>query len=305
MSDLSATVGPSWELEEGASIARGRSVLKRFSTNSELYDTYLVWDEVRFAVMVAKLIRPDRIGHDSARRGLKREATALKRLQHPVVVRAFDVVHAGPYPHVLLEHLEGFTLRAVVRREGPLPLEQVLPLALHMASALHYFASESYVHLDVKPDNIIMGLPPRLIDLSLARSVRDCQAIKGLIGTDAYMAPEQCTPGQGDSIGTPADVWGLAATLYYACTGTVPFPRPARDDRLTLADRFPQIEDEPVPLPLSVPEPLRKIIIQGLRRSAVDRPTASELAISLQSLVAELPHRFVMTRWGWQARSGE
>jgi serine/threonine protein kinase len=279
-------------------------VLKRFHANSELYDTYLVWDEQRFAVMVAKLIRPDRISDDAARRGLKREAAALKRLQHPVVVRAFDVVHAGPHPHVLLEHLEGFTLRAVVRREGPLPLEQVLPLALHIASALHYFASESYVHLDVKPDNIIMGIPPRLIDLSLARTVRDCRAIKGLIGTDAFMAPEQCTPGEGGPIGPPADVWGLAATLYYACAGTVPFPRPAREDRLTLADRFPQIEDEPVPLPVSVPEELREVILQGLRREQADRPSASELATSLQSLVAELPHRFVMTRWGWQPRSG-
>src|SRR5437588_2817569 len=241
MTDLSATVATSWEFEEGTEIAPGRSVLKRFHANSELYDTYLVWDERHFAVMVAKLIRPDRVGDNRARRGLKREAVALRRLEHPVVVRAFDAVHTGPNPHVLLEHLEGFTLRAVVRREGPLPLEQCLPLALHIASALHYFAREEYVHLDVKPDNLIMGLPPRLIDLSLARSVRDCRAIKGLVGTDAYMAPEQCTPGQGPLIGPPADVWGLAATLYYACAGTVPFPRPPREARDTLADRVRQL----------------------------------------------------------------
>jgi serine/threonine protein kinase len=55
----------------------------------------------------------------------------------------------GPYPHVLVEHLEGPTLRRLIRRGGPLPAQQVLPLALHVAAALHYMASEEMVHLDV------------------------------------------------------------------------------------------------------------------------------------------------------------
>lgn len=303
MTDITPTLPESWEFEEGMFIAPGRSVLKRIGSPSELYDTYLVWDEPRFAIVVAKVIRPDRVDDSWAYRGLEREALALKRLQHPVVVRGFDVVHDRPYPHVLLEHLEGFTLRSTVHRQGPLPIEQVLPLALHIASALHYFASEGYVHLDVKPANIIMGAPPRLIDLSLARSVDECASITGWIGTDVFMAPEQCIPGQGEPIGPPADVFGLAATLYYACSGgNVPFPRPAEEDRHTLADRFPQLEDEPVPLPPSVPPALQEVINRSLQRSPADRPTASELAMALQPLVAELPHRYVMTKWGWEPR---
>jgi len=294
----------SWEFEEGTPIAPGRSVLKRIGGTSELYDTYLVWDERRFAIVVAKVLRPDQIGNPAAHRGLKREAHALRRLQHPVVVRSFDVVTTRPYPHVLLEHLEGFTLRSTVRRQGQLSLEQVLPLALHIASALHYFATEGYVHLDVKPANIIMGAPCRLIDLSLARSVRDCQSIKRYVGTDAYMAPEQCLAGQGGPpIGPPADVFGLAATLQFACTRADPFPRPPENERYTLADRFPQIEDEPTPLPATVPEPLRRIIGQGLRRDPNERPTAAEFAMALQPLVAELPHRFVLTKSGWDVRA--
>src|SRR5579859_5043147 len=139
--------GNTWGFSEGDEIAPGRSVLQRIGSPSELYDTYLVWDERRFAVMVAKVIRPDQLDQDVARRSLKREALALGRLHHPVVVRAFEVVDRGQYPHVLLEHLEGFTLRSTVRREGALPFEQILPLALHIASALHYFAQEEYVHL--------------------------------------------------------------------------------------------------------------------------------------------------------------
>jgi serine/threonine protein kinase len=302
MSDLSVMPAERWDFEEGTAIADGRTVLKRLGGESELYDTYLVWDEARFAIMVAKVIRPDRVGHGSAQRGLEREARALERLQHPVVVRSFDVVTDGPFPHVLLEHLEGFTLRSVVHREGTLPLEQLLPLALHMASALHYFAGEGYVHLDVKPANIIMGVPPRLIDLSLVHSLSEAQTLGGPVGTDAFMSPEQCIPGEGEEIGPAADVFGLGATLYYACTRTVPFPRPPAAERYTLADRFPQLEDQPVPLPAHVPGELRELLPEMLRRRPQDRPTASELAMALQPLVAGLPHRFVMTKSGWRAR---
>jgi serine/threonine protein kinase len=303
MTDVTETLIDSWAFEEGALIAPGRSILQRIGSSSELYDSYLVWDETRFAIVVAKVIRPDRIDDPSAYRGLKREITALKHLHHPIVVRAFDFVPQRPYPHVLLEHLEGFTLRSTVHRQGQLPIEQLLPLALHIASALHYFACEGYVHLDVKPANIIMGVPPRLIDLSLVRTVKECASIKALIGTDAFMAPEQCEAGQGDPIGPPADVFGLAATLYYACSGgKAPFPRPNPEDRHTLADRFPQLEDDPLPLPVNVPAPIQEVIFQGLRRRPDDRPVASELALALQPLVAELPHRFVMTKWGWEPR---
>ena len=79
----------------------------------------------------------------------------------------------GPYPHVLIEHLEGPSLRSLIKRHGALPLEQVLPLCAHVAAALHYMAEMRMLHLDVKPDNIIMGVPPRLIDLSIATKAED------------------------------------------------------------------------------------------------------------------------------------
>ena len=300
MSEPTIAEVSSWGFEEGAEIAEGRSVLKPIGSASELYDTYLVWDEQRFSIMVAKVIRPDRVSDDSAYNGLRREVWALERLQHPIVVRAFDAVLTEPHPHVLLEHLEGFTLRSVIRRQGAIPPEQALPLALHVASALHYFAGEDAVHLDVKPDNIIMSAPPRLIDLSLVHSVEDANALTSAVGTDAYMAPEQCIPGEGEPIGPATDVWGLGATLYYACAATVPFPRPAREDRHTLADRFPQLEDDPWPLPSEVPANLRELIVAMLRRDPTERPAASEVAGALQPLVAQLPHRYVMTKWGWR-----
>jgi serine/threonine protein kinase len=293
--------GASWGFEEGTPIADERSVLQRLG-GGELYDTYLVWDGHRFTVAVAKLLRPDRVEDNSGYSGMQREVDALARLSHPVVVRCFDVAFDGPHPHLLLEHLEGASLYRVVRRQGRLPMEQVLPVALHVAAALHYFAAEGFVHLDVKPENIIMGVPPRLIDLSLVHSLEEARELTARVGTDAFMPPEQCDPTTRGPIGTPADVWGLAATLHFAITASVPYPRPAREDRHTLEDRFPQLADEPLPLTGKAPPELAELIEATLRQPPEQRPTASDFALALQPLVAALPRRFVMSKSGWRAQ---
>src|SRR5918999_460337 len=128
-----------WGLAEGDGIAPGRSVLKLIG-GGHRYEVYLVWDDKLFAVMVAKVLRPDIAGDESDIRGLRRESEALDRLSHPVLMRGFGADSKGPCPHVLVEHLEGPTLRRLVRRGGPLPLEQLLPLAAHVAAALSYMA---------------------------------------------------------------------------------------------------------------------------------------------------------------------
>ena len=144
--------------------------------------------------MVAKLLRPDQVEDAGALRELRCEADALAALAHPVLVRGFDAVVDGPHPHLLIELLEGPTLRELIEQGDTLALEQLLPLAMHTAAALHYMAGEGWVHLDVKPANIVMGAPPRLIDLSVARTVARARRLRRAIGTDAYMAPEQCLP---------------------------------------------------------------------------------------------------------------
>ena len=286
----------SWKLSEGDEIAQGRSVLKLLGGGNR-YEAYLVWDEHMFAPMVAKLIRPDQVEDESALRGLRREAEALEALAHPVILRGFDAVLDPPHPHVLVEHLEGPTLRRLIRRGGPLPAEQVLPLALHAAAALHYMAGEGWLHLDLKPDNIVMGIPPRVIDLSLARTFERAARVRDPIGTNAYMPPEQCLP-NGD-IGPPADVWGLGATLYHAVAGQRPFRKPGS----TAADadpeeRFPQLVDEVRPWPVRVRAVLSEAILSCLRPNPAERPTASGLALRLQPLMAALPSKLVLGRRG-------
>lgn len=271
----------SWDLEHGEAIAAGRFVIEPLG-GGRRYEAYLVFDERLLTLTVAKLLRPDRVEDERSVRALEREAELLSRLAHPVLVRGFDAVLDGPYPHLLLEHLDGANLRRLLKRHGPLPLEQLVPIAVNVCAALHYLGTEGVVHLDVKPANIVVGVPPRVIDLGSARTLDEAAGRRKPIGTIAYMAPEQCDPAASGGIGPAADVWGLGATLYHALTGEVPFPRAteAGED----APRYPQLDDDPPPLPRRVPPALGEVVLAMLARDPGERPTPAEVAERLEPL---------------------
>lgn len=286
---------PSWGFEEGDEIDRGRVVLKAIGGGNR-YEVCLVWDESLFALAVAKVLRPDQAEDEKALRDLGREVEILESLAHPTLVRSFGAVLDGPHPHVLIEHLEGPSLRRLIGRDGAIPLQQLLPLAAHVAGALQYMSNAGYVHLDVKPDNIVMGVPPRLIDLSIARTVERAAETRGPIGTDPYMAPEQCVDEpDGLPIGPPADAWGLGATLFHAVSGQKPFPPGSGDEG---PERFPQLVEEPEPLPKRLPAELRTLIGELLNREPAARPSCGEVVERLEPLVAELPRKIRLARRG-------
>ena len=99
-------------------------------------------------------------------------------------------------PHLVLEHLEGPRLSSLIRRYGPLPPEQLVPLATQLCSALHYLAAEGVVHLDVKPANTIMAAPPRLIDLSVAMPLAAARALERSSGHRRLHGPGAVRPGR-------------------------------------------------------------------------------------------------------------
>lgn len=283
----------SWGFEEGEEIAPGRAVLKTLGGGNR-YEACLVWDDSLFALAVAKVLRPDQAEEEKALRDLGREVEVLESLAHPSLVRCFDAVVGGRHPHVLIEHLEGPSLRRLIKRDGAIALDQLLPLAAHVAGALQYMANSGYVHLDVKPDNIIMGVPPRLIDLSIARSLERAEKTEGPIGTDPYMPPEQCEPGHG-AIGPAADSWGLGATLFHAVAGEKPFP-PSSGDKG--AERFPQLGEPPAELPATTPAALRLLIGELLDPDPARRPSCGDAVERLEPLIAELPRKMKLTRRG-------
>ncbi len=285
----------SWDFEEGEELHPGRAVLKTIGGGNR-YEVCLVWDEGLFALAVAKALRPDQAADEKALRDLEHEVEALDSLAHPTLVRSFDAVLDGPRPHVLIEHLDGPSLRRLIKRDGAIPLEQLLPLAAHVAGALQYMAQSGYVHLDVKPDNIVMGLPPRLIDLSIARTLERAARTQGPLGTDPYMPPEQCVgDGSFGEIGPAADSWGVGATLFHAIAGEKPFPRGSGEAG---PERFPQLVQEPGPLPSHVPAELRELVLELLDRDPTSRPSCGEVVERLQPLVAAQPRKLKLGRRG-------
>lgn len=286
-----------WEFVEGDEIVPGRHAV-RLLGGGHRYEAYVAWDEVLHALVVVKIIRPKLLDDVFARSAMAQEAEALELLEHPSIVRSFDAVLDGDRPHLTLEFLDGPRLSTLVRRFGVI-VEQVLPLALELCSALHYMHRSRFVHLDVKPRNVVMSARPRLIDLSVARNFDALAAITRPIGTDAYMAPEQCDPRRFSQIGPPSDIWGLGVTLYHALARVLPFPSGKRSDR----GRYPQLVFAPAPLPQQLPPQLSQTVLACLAGDPGSRPTASELAAIIEPLAAGLPApRMGLFRPGGPAR---
>jgi serine/threonine protein kinase len=275
----------SWSFAEEEELVPGRLAV-RLLGGGPRHEAYLAWDVRLNALVVVKLPRPGCVDEPRVRAGLAAEGEALACLAHPVLPRLFAGDVAAERPYLVLEHLDGPRLSTAIRRYR-LAIEQVVPLALQLCSVLHYLRDAGWVHLDLKPKNVILGGPPRLIDLSVARPLAELGGITAPVGTAAYMAPEQCDPARFATIGTASDVWGLGVTLYDALERRLPFPAPDLEAS-GLGDRYPQTALTPAPLSREVPLPLADSIRACLSPDPADRPAPAELAARLEPVEAAL-----------------
>ncbi len=288
-----------WGLGEGDALTDELTALRLLGGGST-YEAYLAFDEVTYTAVVVKVVRPSQVDDPASLRGLAREVAMLGRANHPVVVRGLRSELVGPRPHVVLEHIDGPRLSSLIRRYGPLQEQQYLPLALDVAAALHYFRQADLVHLDIKPSNIIMGSPARLIDLSVARPVADAARLRSVIGTDAYLSPEQADPRRRGGAGVASDVWGLGATLFEAVSGEKPFVVegvPTRTDVDAVPeDHYPQLRVPPAALPGRTPPEVHDIILASLSVDPALRPTPAEIVDTLQPVLHRQPAAQLMSR---------
>ena len=268
----------SWAFEEGAEIAPGRHAVELLGGGTRA-EAWVAWDDRLHTLVVVKILRPDHVADRQTLAALAREARVLQALQHPAIVRCFDAVLDGPRPHLVLESLDGPRLSTLLRRFGPLAPEQIVPLGIEICSALAFMHRAGYVHLDVKPRNLIMGAAPRLIDLGIARSFAELAQLSSPLGTDAYMAPEQCRTETLSLVGPAADVWGIGVTLYQAVAGRHPFKTPRQ------SNAHPQLTTPPPPFDKRIPEELATIILRTLQYEPGRRPTAAQLHAHLEPLL--------------------
>ena len=281
--DPPAALSAGTELRPDLLIAPDLRLLKPLG-GGDRYEAWIAWHDRLLAPVVVKLLRPHLAGDERARRAIAREVEALSRLSHPVLVRSFGANLDAAVPHLTLELLDGPRLSTLLRRYGPLSGEQAVLLARQLASALHYIANQGWVHLDVKPRNIIVMATPRLIDLSVARPIEVARRTTG-VGTAAYMAPEQIDPARAGEIGPPSDVFGFGATLHEALAARQAFPA-------TPQEPFPQLRSDRPTLPTKTPPVLAALVTAALDPDPARRPDAATVHDALDDLVT------------WAARSG-
>jgi serine/threonine protein kinase len=154
----------------------------------------------------------------------EREARLAARLNHPHVVAVYDLVEEESDTWLVMEYVEGITLSAFVKRDGPLTPDEAAPLLRQAADALSAAHEAGIIHRDVKPSNILVNPEGqvKLTDFGIARAEADASLTQtGLVtGSPAYLAPEVAS---GSAATDAADVWSLGATLYHVLAGHPPY----------------------------------------------------------------------------------
>lgn len=213
------------------------------------------------------------------------EGKLLAELDHPNMARVYDLdFHAGR-PFLVMEYVRGRRLRDAARHDR-LPARDAAAIVAQVADALAAAHGQGVLHLDVKPENILLDASgrPRLIDFGLARIdnawIDPAKAPEAISGTVQYMSPEQAQ-GRIDSIDPRTDVFALGAVLYFLLSGRPPF---ASDDLLTSLGlaRSCQFDRAPLRRP-EVPPVLAAICLKAMSPAREDRyRTAAEMAASLR-----------------------
>ena len=232
----------------GHEIATGYRLIDHMRRGGDC-DTYDAWSDERYTRVFIKTVRPDCGAQDDyACRLVQHEGRFLLSFTQMTIARAYELVdsHDGS-PVLIMETLSGPNVRGMLARtQGPLSTTSVAHLGRQLCAALRYIHDRGYLHLDVKPSNIIAhGGHARLIDFALSRPPGPCTERHG---TRFAMAPEQVLGGE---LGAATDVWGAGLVLYEAATGVHPFLRETGAttcEETSLEEYSPQIAEAAAPV---------------------------------------------------------
>ncbi|OBG55275.1 Stk1 family PASTA domain-containing Ser/Thr kinase [Mycobacterium sp. E735] len=237
--------------------------------------------------VAVKVLRADLARDPSFYLRFRREAQNAAALNHPSIVAVYDTGEAetptGPLPYIVMEYVDGVTLRDIVHTDGPLPPRRAIEIIADACQALNFSHQNGIIHRDVKPANIMISNTNavKVMDFGIARAIADSgnsvTQTAAVIGTAQYLSPEQA---RGDSVDARSDVYSLGCVLYEILTGEPPF---TGDSPVAVA--YQHVREDPIPPSQrheGISADLDAVVLKALAKNPDNRyQTAAEMRADL------------------------
>ncbi len=256
-------------------------------------------------VLALKLVGSRLAGDTDFLKRFRNEAVITRRLQHPNAVRVEDLDSTEDgRPFIVMQYVDGRSLRELVRTEGPQPLARAVSVARQVCAALAAAHALGITHRDIKPDNILLGRGPdgaehvKVLDFGIAK-VKEASEGAGegytptrtgmIVGTPQYISPEQAMGKRGDEVDGRADLYSLGVVLYEMITGRLPFQS---DTAMGMLLHHLQTAPTPPNLArpdLDIPPQLSDVLMRALQKDRDQRFANAEEMLEALDRVAELP----------------
>jgi len=234
-----------------------------------------------------KILRPEFTNDEEFVKRFRIEAQAAASLSHPNIVSIYDVGHEDNIHYIVMEYIDGVTLKEYISREGPLKWKEAVNIAIQICSAIEQAHRNHIVHRDIKPHNILLtknGIA-KVTDFGIARAVSSTTItmVGSTIGSVHYFSPEQA---RGGFIDEKSDLYSLGIALYEMVTGRVPF-----EGETPVAVALKHIQNlakPPVELNKNVPKGVNDIIMKAIKKEQSKRyQTASDMLADLYRVLKE------------------
>jgi len=239
-------------------------ILKRCGQGG-MANVYLAEDETLGREVAIKVLHERFATDDSFKERFHREASAAARLNHPNIVQVYDRGQTGNTYYIVMEYVDGLTLKDLVKTRGPLTEAEVLNYTRQALHALRFAHRNGVVHRDIKPHNLMVDADGRvrIADFGIARAGADegLTEAGSIVGTAQYLSPEQA---RGSAVAASSDLYSLGVVMFELATGRVPF------DGETPVNVALQHVNDPVPRPAginpSITPPLEAIILRAMQK---------------------------------------
>ena len=230
-----------------------------------------------------KIMRPELAHNEKFRQRFRTESHAIAKLNHPNIVGVFDVSHSESVEYIVMELLDGVTLKQYLRDHGPLDVRKALNFSMQIAGALSHAHSKGIVHRDIKPQNIvIVGEDTvKVADFGIANLQSEMPHVENeAIGSVHYISPEQA---RGLPVDERSDIYSLGIVMYEMLSGTLPFD--GDDDRAIALKHLSTVPKPLREIAPSVPEAFSSVVMKAMAASLDERyQSADELLADLDKL---------------------